>query len=158
MLLFAAGEAASKDRHGSVDLFRITSNITRSWMQYSVKITGRSFIDDNPVHAFRKRPGGSSRNMNFFERRYYDFYRQKIIDGKQLEFSLRAAPSIKVKVTIHDKVLSYVLINNRWCLLKGVHLILKKGFIVTFNHAEVTGIDTQSGRTIKKRFYKKDLR
>ncbi|MBN2040135.1 MAG: DUF4833 domain-containing protein [Spirochaetes bacterium] len=139
-----------------IEVFAVHSNIIKSWIQYSVKLDNEKFSGKNPVSGFRKRPGGSVRELSYFERRYYGIESQKVISDSSVEVTIKSIPSIIITIELKDeKVIPYVFIEGSRCVLTGVMIHAKKGALLSYTgYVEITGTDVMSGNTLKERIYK----
>ena len=140
-----------------IEIFAIHSNIIKSWVQYAIKLNvNREFYNNEPVLVYRKRPSGSYRNLSFFERRYYGFDSQKILNTDTIEVKLKALPSKKVTIKImNNKIMTYININGKQCILKSVMIHAKKGFFTIYTgYVDIVGLDIQKGDLLLERIYK----
>ena len=139
------------------DAFAIRSNIIKSWIQYSIKVSDDfMFQGDAPVIVFRKRPSGSTRGLSYFERRYYGIESQKIIDDSTVEILIKALPSKKITIKKKYKnTICYIEINGTNCILLEAKIYAKKGLLMDYDgYIEITGQNVLSKKIQKERIYK----
>ncbi|MFH0976361.1 MAG: DUF4833 domain-containing protein [Spirochaetota bacterium] len=154
VLFFQAGHLYAEK---TVDVFVIRSNVIKSWIQYSIKLTGDfNFIGNEPVFGFRKRPGGSRRELSYFESRYYGIESQRIINDSTIELGLKAFPSRKVIIEIKNRtVISYIDINGKKCVFIEAMIYAKKGLLTSYTgYADIIGMDIESKTKVYERINK----
>ncbi len=138
------------------EVFAIHSNLLKSWVQYSIRLDDNfTFKDDKSVYAFRKRPSGSVRDLNFMERRYYGIESQKILNKHLIKLKLKAIPSRIIHIEVRKKNLNvFMKINDLKCYLTKIIIHAKKGFLFNYTgHVELIGIDVKSKAVVSERVY-----
>ena len=137
------------------ELFCIENSLLSSKVQYVIDLDNNYKIDKNePVYGFWKRPSGSTRELNWFEKKSaYGIKYQKKEGDTSVEIALSKFPEKKITIIIlKNKAVPYMMINKKKCILQKVFIkATGSDSWPTVQYAEIIGIDPETNAIISEK-------